>query len=238
MTSKARELGIRLEEIGIRKVFLGGEPWSDTYQRRMEKEWGIQFCDLYGLIEVGHPFGECAEKNGMHCLDDLFITEIIDPDTGKAIPCGELGEIVLTPLWREAMPLIRYRTGDVAKLLEYKACHCGRTFPKISRIKARTAHLIKVGKAKIFPIDVEEVLHAAPELSGEYQIILSKPAIQDILEVKAECNPGVEETSPLRAKLEAQLEKATGAKARVEFVPFGQFPRKTTAKAQRIVKRY
>jgi len=238
MRARAQELGIDYKKIGLRKAILGGESWSDSYRRRMAQELGIEFYDLYGLAEVGHCAGECGEGDGLHCWDDLFIVEIIDPETEKVLPAGELGEIVVTPLWREAMPLIRYCTGDAARLLEYKPCSCGRTLSKISRIKGRISTLIKVGKTKLFPIDVEEVLHSIPELSGEYQIILSHPEVQEMLEIKAECNLGVELTDMLQRKVETQMEQSLGAKSKVSLVRCGQFPKGIDIKAQRIVKSF
>jgi len=238
MDRRAAELGIDMKKIGIRTVILGGESWSNTYREKMEREWGAKFYDVYGLVEIGHPFGECFEQSGMHCWEDLFFTEIVDPETEKVLGPGEPGEIILTSLWRDAMPLLRYRTGDVAQWLEDKPCGCGRTLAKISRIKGRTGHMVKAGGAKIFPVDVEEVIQKFPELTGEYQIVLTKPGIQDMLEVKAEYRPEVTELETLKKKLADGLEEATKVKSKVETVPYGTLAPAGGWKAQRIVKTY
>ena len=163
--------------------------------------------------------------------------EIIDPETEEVLPLGEFGEIVTTPLWIEGMPVIRYRTGDMAKMLEYEPCPCGRTFNRISRIKGRTTQMIKVKDAKLFPIDVEEVIQSFPELGGEYQIIVEKPGPLDILKVKAEYKPEVKERAELKRKVEKELEKATTAKSEVELVSYGELPR-AAMKAQRVIRTY
>jgi phenylacetate-CoA ligase len=238
MNRRAAELGIDMKKIGIRTVILGGESWSNTYRQKMEQEWGARFYDVYGLVEIGHPFGECLERTGMHCWEDLFLTEIVDPETGKALGPGEPGEIILSSLWREAMPLLRYRTGDVAQWLEYKPCGCGRTLAKISRIKGRTEHMVKVGGAKIFPVDMEEVIQKFTELTGEYQIVLTKPGIQDMLEVKAEYRSEVVELGALNRKLASELEQSTKVKTKVELAPYGTLAPAGGWKAQRIVKTY
>lgn len=238
LLKRADEIGIDLRKIGMRRGVLAGESWSQSYRKRMEDDMNMKFYDLYGMVEVGHPAGECLEQNGMHTWDDLYIFEIIDPDTLKPLPDGVPGEIVLTPLWRDAMPLIRYRTGDVAFRFPYEQCPCGRTFQRISRIKGRIAHMVKIGEARIFPVDVEEVIQSIPKLSGEYQIILNKPNVQDLLEVKAECSSGVEITSDLTNRLTEELNRSTGVKSKVNLIEFGGFSRGPQLKAERILKNY
>jgi phenylacetate-CoA ligase len=233
---RAAEMGIRLDKTGLRRAFLVGETWSEAYRQKMAKESGVSFYDYYAMAEVGPIAAECAERNGLHAWEDICVLETIDPDTAQPSPVGEIGEIVLTPLWRQSMPLIRYRTGDMGIFQGYQNCPCGRTFTKISRVKGRVDHMIRVGNARVLPIDVEETIHTIPELTGEYQIIVEKPGILDALKVKVECARGLLPSSELEAKVEKELERTTGANSEIDLVPYGGIPRNITYKAQRLVK--
>jgi phenylacetate-CoA ligase len=235
---RAREMGIDLGKAGLRTVLLTGETWSESYRRKIEGELGVTFYDYYASMDIGPTAAECPERSGLHVFEDLVVLEIIDPDTGEVLPPGELGEVVITSLWREAMPFLRYRTGDVAMYLEYEKCRCGRTFPRISRSKGRTAHLLRVKEAKVFPIDVEEAIHSLPELSGEYQIIVDKPGILDRLKVKMECGSGISPSPELEAKVKKELERSTKASCEARLLSYGDLSRGAGFKALRIVKEY
>ncbi|MCX5998199.1 MAG: phenylacetate--CoA ligase, partial [Chloroflexi bacterium] len=238
LSRRAREMGIDLKKTGLRVMECAGESWSNAYRQRMEREWGITFNDSYGSSEMGSVATECSEKTGMHYWEDMMIVEIVDPETGKVLGPGQYGEIVATSLYHEAMPLLRYRMGDVAAWLPYEPCGCGRTLAKISRVKGRTEHMVRVGEARIFPVDVEEVIHGAPELTGEYQIVLRKPGVQEVLEANAEYHPGTGGLDVLAARLEAALETSTGAKSKVNLLPSGKIPAGMQFTAQRITKAY
>jgi len=235
---RAQDMGIDMKQIGLRVAEFAGESWSNAYRRKMEKEWGIRFYDIYGATETGIVALECSQQAGMHCWEDTILVEIIDPETGKTLGPGELGEVVVTTLYREAMPLLRYRMGDVAAMLPYESCGCGRTFARISRIKGRTEHMVWVGQARVFPVDVEEVIHEAPELTGEYQILLRKPGEQEVLEVNTEYRQGTGGLPELAARLERALEAGTGARSKVNLVPSGKIPAGLQFKAQRLTKTY
>jgi len=232
---RALELGLDLGTSGLRTCIMIGESWSNAFRERMERDRATRFYDIYGLMEQGMMLAECPERNGMHCLDHLFVLEIIDPETGEILGAGQPGEIVVTALWREAMPMLRYRTGDVAEWLPYEPCACGRTFARTSRIKGRIAQMITVESARVFPSDVEEVIHTVPELTGEYQIVVRQPGVQTILEVRAEYREGVGELSLLKSRLEGAFEETTGARSNFELVPVGTIPPGIRVKAQRIV---
>lgn len=122
--------------------------------------------------------------------------------------------------------------------LEYEPCPCGRTMPRISRLKGRAAHMIKVGDARIFPIDIEEVIHTISQLTGEYQILLEKPGVQDRLKISAECHSEVSEREPLGKMLADELRKNIGVESKVELLAYGEFSRGPQMKAQRIVRDY
>lgn len=236
MARRAKEMGIDMKQSGLRVVEFAGESWSNAYRQRMERDWGIGFYDTYGATETGIVALECSQKTGMHYWEDMMIVEIVDPETGRTLGPGQLGEIVVTSLYREAMPLLRYRMGDVAAWLPYVPCGCGRTFAKISRIKGRREHMVRVGEARVFPVDVEEVIHGSPELTGEYQIMLRKPGVQEVLEVSTEYHPGTGGLQELAARLERALETSTGARSKFSLVPSGKIPAGLQFKAQRITK--
>ena len=161
-------------DLKLRVGVLGAEVWTEETRRRIEEGLQIDTYNNYGLAEAGGPgiAIECSEKNGLHYWADSFIIEIVDPKTGEPLSPGEEGEIVITNLWREALPLIRYRTGDIAKMLPYEKCGCGRTHPKISWIKGRLDDMIKVRGVGLYPSTVEKVIMQFPYTTGEFQIVL------------------------------------------------------------------
>jgi len=236
LVKRAREMGVDLKNAGMRVGILGGETWSQSFRKRMETDLGMKFYDLYGSAEVGHPASECAAQDGMHIWEDLYVVEILNPETNEPVALGKAGEIVVTPLWREAMPFIRYRTGDLAARLGYKQCVCGRTLPKISRIKGRIEHMVKVKGGNVFPGDVEEVVQAAHECSGEYQIMVDRPGSLDSLKVRVECSLDQTPSGAMRKKLEADLLKATGVASEVELVAYGGLARGGQFKGKRVVR--
>jgi len=161
-------------DLKLRIGILGAESWTEETRRRIEEGLHIHAYNNYGLAEAGGPGVsiECPEKDGLHYWADSFIIEVIDPETGEPLSPGEEGELVITNLWREALPLIRYRTGDIAKVLPYEKCGCGRTHPKISWIKGRLDDMIKVRGVGLYPSTVEKVVMQFPYTTGEFQIVL------------------------------------------------------------------
>jgi phenylacetate-CoA ligase len=189
---------------------------------------------VYGSSEGGYIAGECEQEEGMHILSDYYIVEVIDPDTEEVLGPGEDGEIVITPLWNEAMPLIRYRMGDVGSLFPFEPCPCGRTHPKISMVRGRVAHIIKVKDKKILPIDIEEVLASIPGLGNEHQIIMSGVESADGLKVKIETSPEIKELKRLKEQTEEALHQRLGIETEVELIPSGSLDR-ANFKAQRFI---
>ncbi len=161
------------KDFTLRRAYLGSEPYSEETRKKIEKFFHIDVYNSYGLSEMNGPgvAFECREKNGMHLWEDNFIMEIIDPDTGETKPDGEKGELVLTTLYREAMPILRYRTSDITRILPGK-CKCGRTHRRISRIIGRTDDMIIVRGVNIFPQQIERVLMGIKAVAQNYQIVL------------------------------------------------------------------
>jgi phenylacetate-CoA ligase len=192
---------------------------------------------LYGAVETA-PFlaAECEARKGMHINADLGILEVVDPETGKLLPEGEEGELVVTMFEREAMPLIRYRIGDVGSILPYEPCSCGRTMPKMSYVKGRVSQIIKISGRNILPIDVEEVVAEFEDLENEFRIICQKPEMET-LKLRIEHKDEVEQLRVLKEKVEEALFRKLGINAEVDLEPKGKLER-VTFKAQRIVKLY
>ncbi len=234
---RAKELGIDIRETKLRLVAIFGESFAESYRRRLESEYGVAIRTMYSCAEVPFIAHECLEGKGMHIFGDWCIVEVIDPDTGEILGPGEEGEIVATPLVNEAMPLIRYRVGDVASILPYEPCPCGRTHPKISLVKGRVAHIIKVDGKKIMPIDVEEVVANTLGLADDYQIIVTKPGEQQRLNVKAEYKPEIKDVNALKNQFEAALSQNLAVESEAELVPLGTLGR-PLFKAQRIIATY
>jgi phenylacetate-CoA ligase len=235
---RAKELGIDIKkDTKLRKVGIFGESLAESYRSKLEAEYGVTIRSIYSSAEIPLVSYECLEGKGMHIFGDWCIVEVIDPETGEVLGPGEEGEIVATSLVNEAMPLIRYRMGDVASILPYKPCPCGRTHPKISAVKGRVAHIIKVSGKKIMPIDVEEVVASTPGLGDDYQIIMAKPGEQEKLKVKAEYKPEIKDVNTLKNQFEAALSRDLAVKSEVELVPIGTLGR-PLFKAQRIIATY
>jgi phenylacetate-CoA ligase len=168
---------------------------------------------------------------------DNFIIEVIDPDTGRNLMPGEEGELVITPLNNIAMPLIRYRTGDVGSVVPYQRCKCGNNHQKISLVRGRVSQFIKVGGNRILPMDIEEVVAITPGLGDEYQIILDSPGELKRLKIKAEIRPETQNREEVKKKMEEAIRNSLCIESEVELVPLGTLGR-SLFKAQRVIKAY
>ena len=159
------------DKIKLKKGVIGSERWSEAKRKYIAEALGIELYDIYGLTEIYGPgIGiNCPGETGMHIFDDYLYTEIIDPATGKVLPDGEEGEIVITTLVKEGAPLIRFRTHDLSRILPGE-CHCGRTYPRLDIIKGRSDDMFKVHGVNMFPSQVEEVLGMVDGVSSEYKI--------------------------------------------------------------------
>lgn len=182
-----REEGMEPRDLGLKRAIFGAEPYSDGTRKKLEDIFGIDTYNCYGLSELNGPgVGfDCEYKNGSHIWEDNYILEVIDPKTQEPVPDGETGEIVLTNINREGMPILRYRTRDLASVFP-DACQCGRLHRRISRIMGRTDDMLIIRGVNVFPSQIEEVLMNIPEVGTNYQIQLDREEHLDKLTIKVE----------------------------------------------------
>lgn len=194
IAEKAQEMGVDLTKFPLRVGLIGAEPWSNEMRKEIEVRMGIKAIDTYGLTELGGPgvAHECHEQNGLHINEDHFIAEIIDPLTEEVLPLGATGELVLTSLQREAMPMIRYRTRDITSLRGEK-CECGRTFVKMERVQGRSDDMLIISGVNVFPSQIENLLLDFKEIEPQYTIFVRKKGYLDALHVDVEAIPEVYE---------------------------------------------
>ncbi len=175
------------DKIKLKKGIIGSERWGEKMRNRISKELGVELYDIYGLTEVYGPgiAINCEKNTGMHYFDDFLYFEIIDPKTGKNLPDGELGELVITTLVKEGAPLIRYRTHDLTRIIPGK-CACGREYPRIDVVIGRTDDMVKVKGVNIFPGQIEDILKEAEGASSEYQVFIEHSDGKDQMSVFVE----------------------------------------------------
>lgn len=218
------QMGLTKNNIFLKYALLGSEPWGEKIREEIENRLGVIATDNYGLSEVIGPgvSGECLCKNGLHINEDHFYPEIIDPDTCEVLPEGEKGELVLTTLTKEAMPLIRYRTRDITRLYRDK-CPCGRTLIKMEKTFGRTDDMIIINGVNIFPSQVEEVLNEFDETTPHYMIFIKKKGHLDLMEIDIEVSEKLffDEMKKQRELLEKMNERmfnVLGIKPKIKFV--------------------
>jgi phenylacetate-CoA ligase len=224
LTEALEKSGIPREEFKLRVGVLGAEPWTEAMRKEIEQRLQIKAYDIYGLTEiigpgVGH---ECEFQCGTHLHDDHFYPEIIDPETGEALPEGSTGELVFTTLTKEGMPLIRFRTRDLTRLI-YDKCQCGRTTVRMEKILGRSDDMLIIRGVNVFPSQVEAALVDVEEVSPHYMIVVDRINNLDTLEVQVEINPqyytdeirGIEN---LAKKITHVLSQALGLNPKVKIV--------------------
>ena len=241
MAETAIELGYKPAEFGLKIGLFGGEPCSDAMREDIEKHWKLKATVNYGLTEVVGPgiSGECEERAGMHILEDIYFPEIIDPASGEVLPDGATGELVLTPLYKEGFPVLRYRTGDITRLIS-EACPCGRTTRRMDYITGRSDDMIIIKGVNIFPSQIEEVLAGFSEVSPHYMLILHKQKgfIKD-LEVQIELSPegfsdSFRQIEELEGRIRQRLRSTLSLAPRLKLMEPKSLER-TTGKAKRIM---
>lgn len=186
-----REKGIDPKSLKVRAGIFGAEPWTEEMRREIEKALAIKAYDIYGLSEIAGPgvACECTEQNGMHVQEDYFYPEIINPVTGEPVPDGEEGELVFTCIGKEALPLIRYRTRDIASLT-HEPCKCGRTLVRMSKPRGRTDDMLIIRGINVFPSQIESVLLDLG-MDPNYRMIVDRKNNHDTLEVQVEMNENI-----------------------------------------------
>jgi phenylacetate-CoA ligase len=184
-----REMNIDPNSLSLKWGLFGAEPWSDAMRKELEQKLMIKATDNYGLSEVMGPgvAGECLQQNGLHINEDHFLVEVIDPDTFQPVKLGEVGELVVTTLTKEAFPMIRYRTRDLTRLMP-KPCPCGRTLRRMSRVMGRTDDMLIIRGVNVFPSQIETVLFAIEGTEPHYQIVIDRKGALDDATVLVEAS--------------------------------------------------
>ena len=237
MAEVAERMGM-MDKIKLRTGLFGAEGSTEEMRRELERRWHITATENYGMSELVGPgvSGECTEKCGMHINEDYFYCEVVDPETGEPVPDGEIGELVLTTLDHEMMPLIRYRTRDLTRILPGK-CPCGRTHLRIDRIKGRSDDMFIIKGVNIFPMQVEKVLVQFPELGSNYLITLETINNQDEMIVEVELSDlstdNYIELEKIRKAISRQLKDEILVTPKVKLVKKGSLPQ-SEGKAVRV----
>ena len=222
----------------LRVGILGAEPWSLESRKRIEQNLGIRAYDIYGTSEMSGPlFTECSAQNGIHAWADHFLLEIID-DHGRPVKQGKKGELVVTTLSKEALPLIRYRMGDITSLV-WEECECGRTHPKIMRVQGRVDDMIVIRGINVFPSQIESVLMQIPEVGDHFQIVVDRVGPLDVMTVKVEVTESalsdrIGVLMQLEERIAKQLREVLMVNAKVELVERGTLPR-SSGKSQKVI---
>ena len=217
---------------------IGAEPHSEEQRKRIEDMMGVKAYNSFGMSEMCGPgVGfECKEQNGMHFWEDYYIVEIVNPETLEPVPDGEIGELVLTTLCREAMPLLRYRTRDLTRVLG-RTCPCGRNHVRIDRMKGRSDDMMVLRGVNIFPIQIEKILMQFSELASNYLITLTTDEENDNMTVEVELAQPTDDYKQLQAlekEIRRQLKDEILLTPIVKLVPLGSLP-VSEGKAVRVV---
>jgi phenylacetate-CoA ligase len=242
LLERAGELGVDVHELPLRVGVFGAEPWSERMRSHIESASGIRAFDIYGLSEITGPgvAVECPAQQGLHLFEDHFYPEIVDPETGEPLPEGCEGELVITTLSKQAMPMIRYRTRDITTLSS-APCPCGRTLRRMLRVGRRSDDMIILRGVNVFPGQIESALLAVEGTLPHYQIVLTRDKGLDQMEVLVEVTPEVFSDQigaleRLHDKLVGALDQALGLRVAVRLVR-PQTIRRGEGKAQRVVDR-
>ncbi|MCL2701940.1 MAG: phenylacetate--CoA ligase [Phycisphaerae bacterium] len=236
----AAQAGMDPRELPIKFAHFGGEPWTEDMRQALESQLGLLAFNNYGLSEIIGPgvSGECAARDGMHIQEDHFLVECLDPNTLEPVPEGQLGELVITTLTKQAMPLLRYRTRDLA-VIDRTPCPCGRTTIRMGRIKGRTDDMLIIRGVNVFPSQVEEALLRVEGTAPHYQIIVDRTGALDEMTVRVEISresfsDKMSTMHALRDRIDREIQHVTTIRATVELVEPMAIER-SQGKAQRVI---
>ena len=243
LAETAEEMGVDLRTTSLRIGMFGAEPWTNRMRQEIEAKIGLKAHDVYGLTEIIGPGVaiECVQQDGLHICEDHFLPEIVDPATGQPLPAGQRGELVLTTLTREALPVIRFRTGDITSL-NPEPCACGRTLVRMSKVSGRTDDMLIVRGVNVFPSQIETVLLQVEGVQPHYQIIVDRQRHSlDDLEVWIEVSDDIfaddfRRLEALERELESELHSGLGISTRVKLVEPRSIPR-SEGKVKRVIDR-
>jgi len=239
LAEAAYEMGIDpAKDTKVRKGVFGAEMWSNSLRKKIESIWDMESFDIYGMAELYGPGTaiDCQYHNGLHVWEDHYFVEVVDPKTGDVLEPEEKGELVITTLTKDAVPLIRYRTRDISRILDTKTCDCGRTHIKIDRIQGRTDDMFIINGVNIWPSAIELILMKHPFVGNEYQVIVKKSISGDKILIKIESSRKLDryEREAMVKKLQYELKENILVTPEIEIVDPGTLPR-SEGKAKRII---
>ena len=224
MSEMAKELGYPMSDYHLQLGLFGSEGCTPEMRAQIERNWGLFATDNYGMSELFGPglSGECTERDGLHISEDHFLCEIIDPLTGEVLDDGDTGELVVTTLTKEGMPMLRYRTKDITRI-QTEPCSCGRTTARMDKIKGRSDDMLKIRGVNVFPSQVESVLMGVDKIGPHYQLVVRREGYHDTLEVKVELIDGsvlehYRELVTLQEHIHNKLKTVLGLEAKVTLV--------------------
>ena len=235
--------GIDVRDLKLKIGIFGAEPWTDEMRNEIQNKLNLRALNIYGLSEIMGPgvAMECiTAQEDMHIWEDHFLVEIIDPTTGENLPLGEVGELVITTLTKEAQPLIRYRTRDITRINPIP-CKCGRTHYRIERIKGRSDDMLIIRGVNVFPSQIESILLETEGLAPHYQLIIDREGAMDTLEVQVEVDEKlfsdeIKHLQRLEKKIQANIKEFLGVTAKITLVE-PQTIERTAGKAKRVIDR-
>ncbi len=236
----AREMGIDPASLPVKAGVFGAEPWSENTRAEIERQFGMTAIDIYGLSEVLGPgvAAECQCKCGLHVNEDHFIIEIVDPETLRPVPEGERGEVVFTTLTKQGIPVVRYRTRDISRIVPGE-CACGRTSRRLERVTGRSDDMLIIRGVNVFPSQIEQVLLGIPGVAPYYQVVLSRRGSMDHVEVHVEVSPDVsfdeiKTLERLRGRVSAEIASVLAVNISVKLVEPKSIQR-SEGKAKRVL---
>jgi phenylacetate-CoA ligase len=231
--------GVDLRQGSLEVGLFGAEPWSEAMRREIESRLGLKSADNYGLSEVMGPgvAVECEAQAGMHGWEDHFLFEIVDPATGHQLPEGGTGELVVTTLTKEALPMIRYRTRDITRI-ESRRCDCGRTHLRLARITGRSDDMLIIRGVNVYPSQIEATLVGLPQVTPHYQLVVERRGALDALTIEVEASPGVrsddaEAHRAIAERVRHHIKSMIGVTVEVAVKQPGEVPR-SEGKAVRV----